>query len=117
MAPEQLAGAPVDGRCDLYALGIVLFELLTGHLPFEASSMGELLRAITSQPAPSLRQLRADLPAALDELLARLLAKPPADRPSDGVVLARELRHVAAALEPTLVSPGAPATMAAGTMD
>jgi eukaryotic-like serine/threonine-protein kinase len=117
MAPEQLAGAPVDGRCDLYALGVVLFELLTGHLPFESSSMGELLRAITSQPPPSLQRLRPDLPAALDELLARLLAKPPADRPSDGGVLARELRHVAAALEPTLVSPGAPATMATGTMD
>jgi serine/threonine protein kinase len=116
MAPEQLAGAPVDGRCDLYALGVVLFELLTGRLPFESSSMGELLRAITSQPPPSLQRLRPDLPPALEELLARLLAKPPADRPPDGVELARELRHVAKALVPTLVSPGAPATTAAGTM-
>jgi len=116
MAPEQLAGAPVDGRCDLYALGVVLFELLTGRLPFEAGSMGELLRAITSEPPPSLQRLRPDLPVALDELLAHLLAKPPGDRPADGDAVARELRHVAAALEPTLVSPGAPASTAAGTM-
>jgi serine/threonine-protein kinase len=116
MAPEQLAGAPVDGRCDLYALGVVLFELLTGRLPFEAGSLGELLRAITAQPPPSLQQLRPELPPAVDELLSRLLAKQPADRPADGVVLARELRHVAAALGPTLVSPGAPAPAPAGTM-
>ena len=117
MAPEQLAGAAVDGRCDLYALGVVLFELLTGHLPFEAGSMGELLRAITSEPPPSLRRVRPELPAELDELLSRLLAKTPGERPPDGIALARELRHVAAALTPTLVSPGAPASAAAGTMD
>ena len=99
------------------ALGVVLFELLTGHLPFEAGSMGELLRAITSEPPPSLRRVRPELPAELDELLSRLLAKTPGERPPDGIALARELRHVAAALTPTLVSPGAPASAAAGTMD
>ena len=78
--------------------------------------MGELLRAITSEPPPSLRLLRPELPPELDELLVRLLAKTPAQRPPDGVALARELRHVAAALTPTLVSPGAPASAATGTM-
>jgi serine/threonine-protein kinase len=116
MAPEQLAGAPVDGRCDLYALGVVLFELLTGRLPFEAASMGDLLLAITTQPAPPLTTLRPDLPTELSDLVARLLAKRPDDRPADGTVLARELRHVGAALRSTLVSPGASGPAGAGTM-
>lgn len=106
MAPEQLSGAPVDGRCDLYALGVVLFELLTGHLPFEASSMGELTAAISSAPPPAITTLRPDLPAALDDLIARLLAKAPAERHADGHQLAAELRQLAAAL-PTAASSGA----------
>lgn len=102
MAPEQLTGAPVDGRCDLYALGVVLFELLTGRLPFDnSSSMGELLQAIASAPPPSLATLRPDLPAGLTGLLERLLAKRPADRPADGHAVANELQ----ALARLLVSP------------
>ena len=116
MAPEQLAGAPVDGRCDLYALGVVLFELLTGRLPLEAASMGDLLLAITTQPAPSLTTLRSDLPVELSNLVARLLAKRPDDRPSDGAALARELRHVGTALRPAVVSPGASGPTSTGTM-
>lgn len=117
MAPEQLAGAPVDGRCDLYALGVVLYELLSGRLPFEAASMGELLMSITSHPAPSLATLRPDLPDALAELVARLLAKRPEQRPPNGEAVARELRHIGAALgEPVLVSPGAPGPSGGGTM-
>jgi eukaryotic-like serine/threonine-protein kinase len=116
MAPEQLAGGTVDGRCDFYALGIVLFELMTGRLPFEAASMGDLLKAITSLPPPALTTLRADLPPALDGLLARMLAKRPTERPADGRQLAQELRHIARALDAALVSPGAPAPEQAGTM-
>jgi serine/threonine-protein kinase len=116
MAPEQLAGAQVDGRCDLYALGVALFELLTGHLPFEAASMGELLADITRRPAPSLAALRSDLPAELAALVARLLAKPPEARPADGQAVANELRHIAQSLAATLVSPEAPAPAQAGTM-
>jgi eukaryotic-like serine/threonine-protein kinase len=96
MAPEQLANAPVDGRCDLYALGVVLFELLTGRLPFEAASMGELLTAMAMQPAPALSTWRPDLPAGLSDLVARLLAKSAPSRPVDGNQLARELRALAA---------------------
>lgn len=117
MAPEQLAGGPIDGRCDLYALGVVLFELLTGHLPFESDSMGELLHAITTQPAPRLSTWRPDLPRELSELVARMLAKPPSERPDGGALLARELRHVRAMLDPALVSPGGPQPPTAGTMN
>jgi serine/threonine-protein kinase len=116
MAPEQMAGAPVDGRCDLYALGVVLFELLVGRLPFEASSIGELLNAVATQPAPTLSSLRPDLPPALSDVVASLLAKRAADRPPDGAALARELRHIAATWSSALVSPGAPASTHAGTM-
>ena len=116
MAPEQMAGAPVDGRCDLYALGVVLFELLSGRLPFDASSIGELLMAIATQPAPALASLRPDLPPALSDLVAQLLAKRVDDRLPDGATLARELRHIAAHWDGALVSPGAPAGAQAGTM-
>lgn len=108
MAPEQLANAPVDARCDLYALGVLLFELLTGRLPFEAASMGDLLAAMATQPAPALSSLRPDLPASLSNLVARLLAKRPEDRPVDAHQLARELRGLAgeSGLLLAKVSPG-----------
>ncbi len=95
MAPEQLANAPVDARCDLYALGVLLFELLTGRLPFAGASLGDLLASMATQPAPALSSLRPDLPAGLSDLVARLLAKRPEDRPSDAHQLALELRRLA----------------------
>lgn len=116
MAPEQLTGAGVDGRCDLYALGVVLYELLSGHLPFEAASMGELLTAIAKEPAPPLAALRPDLPAALTALVDRLLAKQPEARRAEGQAVAQELRQIARSLDAALVSPGAPAPAPAGTM-
>lgn len=113
MAPEQLTGAPVDGRCDLYALGVVLFELLTGRLPFDPSaSLGELLQAVAKAPPVPLASLRPDLPPALAGLVERLLAKRPADRPADGQALAAELRALAAGL----VSPEGGMAGGAGTM-
>jgi eukaryotic-like serine/threonine-protein kinase len=112
MAPEQLTGAPVDGRCDLYALGVLLFELLTGRLPFEAHSLGDLLQAVSTTPAPSLASLRPDLPAALSGLLERLLAKRAGDRPPSGDDVADELEKLAAGM----VSPEGGSTTDTGTM-
>ncbi len=99
MAPEQLSGVPLDGRCDLYALGVVLFELLTGRRPFDRPSMGETLAAIATEAAPPLRRLRPDLPEVLGDVLARMMAKSPADRHADGHALARELRLIARACD------------------
>ena len=65
MAPEQLAGQRVDGRCDLYALGVTLFQLLSGQLPLRGNSMSELMHHIAHTPAPDLRTLRPELPADL----------------------------------------------------
>lgn len=95
MAPEQLAGAAVDGRSDLYALGVVLFELLTGRLPFAADNLGALLAAISREAPPSLGTLRPDLPAAWSDALSQWLAKTPAERPADGHDMARQLRAMA----------------------
>jgi len=92
MAPEQLAGAEITPRCDLYALGVMLFELLTGQRPFVADSMGDLLAQIARQSPPPLRSLRPELPPLLEQIVGRLLAKDPADRQASGHQVALELR-------------------------
>jgi serine/threonine-protein kinase len=94
MAPEQLSGAAADARSDLYALGVLLFELLTGRRPHESASLGELLRQVSAEPAPDVRTLRPDMPPALAGELARLLAKRPDDRHPDGDALADVLERV-----------------------
>lgn len=98
MAPELLAGQPADARTDLYALGVLLYQLLCGRLPFEADSLGELLRQVAQSSAPPLRGLRPELPPALDTLVAALLAKDPAERPPDSLGLARTLAALRAGL-------------------
>lgn len=96
MSPEQLAGAPPDGRSDLYALGVLLFQLLTAQLPYEAGSMGALLQAVATKDARSLRGLRPELPQPLDEFMARALNRSPHERFPDGRQFARGLRELAA---------------------
>lgn len=93
MSPEQLAGMHVDGRSDLYSLGVMLFQLLTGSLPLKGDSMAALMYQIANQPAPSVRSLRPELPQALADLLERALAKSPADRYQTGAELAAQLRR------------------------
>ncbi len=94
MSPEQLAGQRVDGRADIYALGVTLYQLLTGSLPFQAESLAALMYQIANQPAPDVRTVRPDLPVALSDLLHRCLAKQPAERCADAGNLARELRSL-----------------------
>jgi serine/threonine-protein kinase len=97
MSPEQLAGVKVDGRSDLYSLGVMLFQLLTGQLPYRASSLGELLQQIAGSPPRDLQELRPDLPAELGEVLALALQKRPELRYADGEQLASDLRRLEAA--------------------
>jgi hypothetical protein len=79
-APELIEGGPVDGRADLYGLGVALYEALSGRLPYTGSSTYELLRRQVSEPPPPLLSLRPDLPPRLCSVVHRLLAKAPADR-------------------------------------
>jgi YVTN family beta-propeller protein len=80
VAPEQIEGGLVDGRADQYSLGCVLFECLTGAVPFRRDSELAVLWAHVHDPPPELREYRPDLPAALDDAVGRALAKAPADR-------------------------------------
>jgi serine/threonine-protein kinase len=96
MPPEQIAGRKVDGRADLYALGVMLFQLLIGALPFAQPSMGALLAAIAQQPAPDIRSLRPELPEALAQVVALALQKRPELRYADGDQMAADLETILA---------------------
>ncbi len=99
MSPEQLSGIVPGAPADLYALGVTLFELLSGRRPHDAQNMGELLRQVAQDRAPSLLDARPGLPAGVAELVARLLRKAPAERPAGGDAVALELRRLAAAMQ------------------
>jgi serine/threonine protein kinase len=83
MAPEQLAGAPASAASDVYALGVMLHELLTAQRPHQADTLGELLRAMAGGPAPSLAVRRPDLPPSVVAAVDALLQVDPARRPAD----------------------------------
>jgi serine/threonine-protein kinase len=94
MSPEQLTGSKVDGRSDLFSLGVVLYELLTGVRPFQAKNIAELIRLHeTHQPAPP-STLRAEVPAACDEIVARALQRDVDVRYQQGQDMARDLRVI-----------------------
>ena len=95
MAPEQALGRAVDARADLYAAGVILFQGATGRLPFEATSLFELLRQHVEAPPPPLRALRPDAPPLLGEIVARALEKDPARRFASAAELAASLAAVA----------------------
>ena len=98
MSPEQLAESTVGPASDLYALGVLMFELLTGRLPHEASTLGALLVQVSNRAAPRVSTLRPDLPPALNTLVADLLEKRPERRPADANAVADRLAQVRRAL-------------------
>lgn len=98
MSPEQARGRPVDARSDLFSLGILLHELLTGTHPFKRDDQFATLRAIREQPTPEL--VVPGLPPAITELTRRALAKDPAERPADAGALLAELEAVVRAVFP-----------------
>jgi tetratricopeptide (TPR) repeat protein len=95
MAPEQARGEPdADARVDVFSLGCVLFEALTGRAPFEGLHVLAVLAKILIEDAPRVGELRPSVPRALEDLVARMLSKDPAKRPTDGAAVAMELRAI-----------------------
>lgn len=80
MSPEQVMGKPVDGRSDIFSLGIVFYELLTGRKPFSGESAAELLSNIVNEKPASPRQIDSSIPASINEIVSKSLAKEPGQR-------------------------------------
>lgn len=117
MSPEQLAGKRVDGRSDLYSLGVMLFQMLAGVLPFRGDSMSELMYKIANEDAPDLYRIRPELPQILVDVVARALTKRPETRYQSGELFATDLNSVLTYLsrveaaeprKPAVVSEAAP---------
>jgi eukaryotic-like serine/threonine-protein kinase len=94
MSPEQIAGKKVDGRSDLYSLGVMLFQMLAGVLPFRGDSMAELMYKIANEAAPDIQIVRGEISAQLAAVIARSLNKKPDLRYQDGDEFALQLRAV-----------------------
>jgi tRNA A-37 threonylcarbamoyl transferase component Bud32 len=98
MSPEQILGRTVDGRSDLFSLGVVLFTLLTGRRPFAGDSMHEVTRKIVEQPCPIPSTVEPEVPAAFNPIVVKCLDKDPARRFQTGTELARVLATLARSL-------------------
>lgn len=99
MSPEQCDGSPLDGRSDIYALGVVLYELLTNAPPFQFKNLSEAVTAhLKGIMPPPARTYRAELPAAIESVLNKAMAKMPRDRYTTGGELVSALRGVRTAL-------------------
>jgi eukaryotic-like serine/threonine-protein kinase len=96
LSPEQVMQRPLDHRSDIYSLGVTLFEMLTGRVPFHSETITEVLRAHTADPAPRLSAARpdADFPAGTEELVEKMLEKRPSDRPGSVEEVRRALHEI-----------------------
>jgi serine/threonine protein kinase len=107
MAPELLIGEEASPASDAYALGVMLFELLTGRRPHEADTMGELLQAVARAAPARLDMLRPDLPRAAITAVEQLLAREPAARPADLGAWARQVAALAQLMQRAHQTPAA----------
>jgi len=93
MAPEQIAGQPVDGRADIFSLGVVLYQLLTGESPFDGDTMTTVMYQVIYEPAAPPTQLSGRVPPGFDYILSKALAKKPENRYQTSEELANDLRR------------------------
>lgn len=94
-SPEQVMGRTVDGRSDIFSLGAVLYEMLTGLPPFAADDLNGILKQVLSEPTPPPSTHNPTIPAAFDHIVGKALAKDPADRYQDAAAMAADLRNYA----------------------
>ncbi|KAF0166925.1 MAG: serine/threonine protein kinase bacterial [Rhodocyclaceae bacterium] len=92
MSPEQLAGKKIDGRSDLFSLGVMLYQMACGKLPFEGDSMAQLMFRIANEPHPDIRSINPDLPDCLLAIIDKALTKDPDARYQTGAEFARDIR-------------------------
>lgn len=97
MSPEQLAGARVDGRSDLFSLGVMLYQMSTGHLPFTGESMATLMFKIANEQHKNIREVDASLPECLEIIVNKMLEKNMDKRYQNGAEIAADLRACSAA--------------------
>ncbi|MEE8379860.1 MAG: serine/threonine-protein kinase, partial [Gammaproteobacteria bacterium] len=95
MSPEQIAGKKVDGRSDLFSLGVTLYQLFSGQLPFEGDSLTSLMYQITNEKPISVRKAQPDLPSCLTRVINKALEKKPAKRYANGSAMAEALKRCA----------------------
>ena len=95
MSPEQIAGEEVDGRADVFSLGVVLYEMITGTKPFDAPDLSQVLFWVVNMPAKPPSERRPGLPAVLDYIVARALKKKPGERYASAAEFAADLRRCA----------------------
>jgi len=93
MSPEQITGNRIDGRSDLFSLGVTLYQLLTGRLPFRGDSVANLAYRITQEKHPNLGRVRRGLPACASRIVNKALQKDPDDRYASGIDMAEALRR------------------------
>jgi len=107
LAPEQALGRPVDGRADLFSLGVVLFEMLAGRLPFEGAGTTEIVDRLLNHPPPPLARLASGLPRDLEAVVARALEKDPRSRYQTAREMYLDLQTVLRALDVAARGPAA----------